>query len=155
MVGISGATPGFEGVNTFRGSVSNSVCGTFLLHRPAVSPDEAAVAGKWKGTYACAQGLSGLTLTIKPGKTVDTAMHTLTATFAFYPVAANPGAPSGSYSMKGYYFPGGISLEPSQWISQPSVYGTEAIVAVPPAAGGKKLKGLVVSCPGGIDLSKS
>jgi hypothetical protein len=131
-VGLSGDTPGFQGVNTFRGSISNSACGTFLLHRLAVAPDEAAAAGKWKGTYACAQGLSGLTLTIKPGKTVDTTMHTLTATFAFYPVAANPKVPSGSYSMNGYYFPGGIDLLPGQWISKPSFYGTYAVVALPP-----------------------
>jgi hypothetical protein len=155
MVGLSGATPGAKGVNTFRGSISNSACGTFLLHRPAAAPDEAAATGKWKGTYACAQGLSGLTLTIKPGKTVETTMHTLTATFAFYPIAANPGAPSSSYSMTGYYFPGGIDLQPGQWISQPSVYGMEAVVAVPPAPDGKKLKGVVVTCPGGIDLAKS
>jgi hypothetical protein len=155
MVGLSGATPGSKGVNTFRGSISNSACGTFLLHRPTVTPDEATATGKWKGTYACAQGLSGLTLTIKPGKTVDTTMHTLTATFAFYPIAANPGVPSGSYSMTGYYFPGGIDLQPGQWISQPSVYGMQAVVAVPPAAGGKKLKGVVVTCPGSIDLAKS
>jgi hypothetical protein len=155
MVGLSGDTPGFQGVNTFRGSISNSACGTFLLHRLAVAPDEAAAAGKWKGTYACAQGLSGLTLTIKPGKTVDTTMHTLTATFAFYPVAANPKVPSGSYSMTGYYFPGGIDLLPGQWISQPSFYGTYAVVALPPIAGGKKLKGVVVDCTGSIDLAKS
>jgi hypothetical protein len=155
MVGLSGVAPGFNGVNTFRGSVSVPGCATFLLHRLAVAPDEAAAAGKWKGTYACAQGLSGLTLTIKPGKTVDTTMHTLTATFAFYPVKGNPRAPSGSYSMKGYYFPGGIDLEPGRWISKPSVYGMDAIIAVPPAAGGKKLKGVVVTCTGSIDLTKS
>ena len=147
MVGLSGVTPGFKGVNTFRGSVSVPGCATFLLHRLAVAPDEAAAAGKWKGAYACAQGLSGLTLTIKPGKTVDTTMHTLTATFALYPVKGNPGAPSGSYSTKGYYFPGGIDLEPGQWISKPSVYGMDAIIAVPPAAGGKRLKGVTSPAP--------
>jgi hypothetical protein len=154
-VGLSGFTPGFKGVNTFRGSITVSGCASFLLHRPVVAPDEAAAAGKWKGTYACAQGVSGLTLTIKPGKTVDTTMHALTATFAFYPVKGNPGAPSGSYSMKGYYFPGGIDLQPGLWISKPSVYGMDAVVAVSPAAGGKKLKGVVVTCTGSIDLAKS
>jgi hypothetical protein len=154
-VGLSGVTPGFKGVNTFRGSVSGPGCTTFLLHRLAVAPDEPAAAGKWKGTYVCSQGLTGLILTIKPGKTVDITMHTLTATFAFHAVPANPGVPTGSYSMRGYYFPGGIDLEPSQWISQPPGYVMVAINAVPPAAGGKKLKGVVVTCPGSIDLAKS
>ena len=155
-VGLSGVTPGFNGVNTFRGSVLDALgCTTFLLHRLTVAPDEAATTGKWQGTYVCSQGLTGLTLTIKSGKTVDTTMHTLTATFAFHAVAANPGVPTGSYSMKGYYFPGGIDLAPNQWISNPGGYNMVGIVAVPPAAGGKKLKGVVVSCPGTIDLARS
>jgi hypothetical protein len=154
-VGLSGATPGAKGVNTFSGSVSVSGCKTFLLHRLAVAPDEAATVGKWKGTYDCSQGVTGLTLTIKAGKTVETTMHTLSATFDFYAVAANRGVPSGSFSMSGYYFPGGIDLQPGKWISQPADGQMEAITAVSPAAGAKKLKGVVVSCPGTIDLAKS
>jgi hypothetical protein len=154
-VGISGATPGSQGINTFRGSVSVSGCKTFLLHRLAVAPDEAATVGKWKGTYVCSQGATGLTLTIKAGKTVATTMHTLSATFDFYAVPANPRVPSGSYSMTGYYFPGGIDLQPTRWISQPAGYEMEAITAVPPVAGAKKLKGVVVACSGTIDLAKS
>jgi hypothetical protein len=154
-VGLSGATPGVKGVNTFRGSISDSGCTTFLLHRLSAAPAEAAAAGKWKGTYVCSQGSTGLTLTVRAGKTVDTTMHPLTATFDFYAVPGNPGVPSGSYSMTGYYFPGGIDLEPNQWISQPPGYTMVAINAVPPPAGGKTLKGAVPACNSCFALKKS
>ena len=41
---------------------------------------KAALLGTWKGTYACNQGMNGLTLTI------DGQPEKLTAVFDFYPV---------------------------------------------------------------------
>jgi hypothetical protein len=154
-VALSAPTPGAKGVNTLRGTVTGPSCTSFVLHRPVAAADEAAATGKWKGTYVCSQGLTGLTLTIKAGKTVATTMRGLTAVFAFHAVAGNPGVPTGSYSLTGYYFPGGIDLMPNQWISQPSGYSMVGVVAVPPLAVGGKLKGVVVSCPGSISLTKS
>jgi hypothetical protein len=147
-VAITGHVPA---ISAFHGAVTG--CSGFTLTRLAARPDEAAVAGKWKGTYVCAQGLTGLTLTIKTGKVVDT-MHTLTARFDFYAVASNPGVPTGSFSMAGYYFPGGIDLQPHQWIQQPAGYEMVAIDAVPPAKTSKKLVGAVVGCSS-IDLTRS
>jgi hypothetical protein len=82
---------------------------------PAVPlPD---VAGTWTGTYTCRQGVTGLRLVIgspRPGS--------LTATFSFYPVAANPGVAAGSFVMTGTQSGSAISLQPRHWINHPAGY---------------------------------
>ena len=75
----------------------------------------------WKGEYfGCGQGTTGLRLVIKRN---GTSGNKLKATFNFYAVASNPGVPSGSYAMRGYWFPGGVELTGTRWINQPSGYG--------------------------------
>ena len=75
------------------GTVVGDGCSTFSLDR--VSTDMWYV-GAWKGAYGCAQGVTGLTLTIEPE--VD---GVVSATYEFYAVPENPGVPNGSFRMNG------------------------------------------------------
>ncbi|GAA3242618.1 hypothetical protein [Actinocorallia longicatena] len=76
------------------------------------------IAGAWRGTYTCPQGDTGLRLTI----VAVNATGDLTATFAFFPVASNPGVPSGSFAMRGTLRDGTLNLIGDHWISRPSNY---------------------------------
>jgi len=76
-----------------------------------------AFSGKWKGTYICGQGTTGLTLD------VSATLTSLSAIFNFYPVAENSSAKSGSYSLVGQFnLDGTFELKPSKWIERPSGY---------------------------------
>ena len=80
------------------------------------------LAGRWQGTYYCAQGLTGVTLTIRGDD------QNAEALFHFYPVPANPNVPVGCYTMLGHVdtASGAINLESdeSHWILRPSGYVT-------------------------------
>jgi outer membrane protein OmpA-like peptidoglycan-associated protein len=59
---------------------------------------EGTLIGTWVGSYTCAQGLTGITLTI------SNATPTLvTAGFHFHEDHRNPGVPTGCFQMKGSY----------------------------------------------------
>jgi pimeloyl-ACP methyl ester carboxylesterase len=103
-----------------------------------ISPS--ALTGTWEGTYVCAQGETGLRLVIHAA-----AGGTLTATFNFFPVASNPGVPSGSYTMTGTYSATGVQLTQNQWINQPDGYEMVDISADPPSQGGV-LHGSITTC---------
>jgi hypothetical protein len=79
------------------------------------------VTGYWRGTYDCAQGLTGINLTIRQGFGV-----TIEAVFHFYAVAQNPGVPTGCFRMLGQYDPATRSFvlesDERQWIVQPPNY---------------------------------
>ncbi|MBM3620059.1 MAG: hypothetical protein FJX20_05155 [Alphaproteobacteria bacterium] len=87
---------------------------------PASAQDR--LAGRWQGTYYCAQGLTGVTLTIRGDD------QRAEALFHFYPVQENPGVPVGCYTMLGHVdtASGTINLESdeSHWILQPRGYVT-------------------------------
>jgi hypothetical protein len=86
-----------------------------------VRPGLARLLGVWHGTYICAQGLTGLTLTIS-----GSAADTVEAEFQFYAVVQNPGVPSGRFRMSGV-FDGAASvlvLEPREWLERPPGYLT-------------------------------
>lgn len=75
------------------------------------------MAGQWTGTYACAQGVTGLSLRIAgngPGA--------LTATFEFFPVPQNPAVPQGSFTMTGSAEGSRITLDGQQWVNRPTGY---------------------------------
>ena len=100
--------------------------------------------GTWRGSYfGCGQGTTGLRLVIKRNGAIGSK---LSATFNFYALASNPGVPSGSYAMKGYWFPGGIALDGTRWIKQPSGYGFVNLVGRPPVKGARTFKGVVPGC---------
>lgn len=130
-----------QGVSGFKGTVTGTGCTTFSVHRTAGPPGASAAAGTWTGTYICAQGLTGLRLTVKPG-----AGDALRATFAFSAVPSNPSVPSGSYTMTGFIDPAGIFLDGSRWITQPSGYEMVNVVTNLPASHGTDLSGSVPGC---------
>ncbi|HWE19431.1 MAG TPA: hypothetical protein VG758_19965 [Hyphomicrobiaceae bacterium] len=86
-----------------------------------VRPGLSRLLGVWHGTYICAQGLTGLTLTIS-----GSAAEAVEAEFQFYAVAQNSGVPSGRFRMSGV-FDGAASvlvLEPREWLERPPGYLT-------------------------------
>jgi hypothetical protein len=89
----------------------------------ALSPASAQnrLAGRWQGTYYCAQGLTGVTLTIR-----GTDAHA-EALFHFYPVPQNPRVPIGCYTMRGHVDSSEmvhLDSDESDWILKPAGYVT-------------------------------
>ena len=79
--------------------------------------DATALTGKWRGTYTCAQGLTGLTLSI-----TGDASGTAEAIFMFYAVPQNPDVPNGSFQMRGVYGSNRslvFTADESDWIENP------------------------------------
>lgn len=81
------------------------------------------LAGRWQGTYYCAQGLTGVTLTIRgDDKNAEALFH-------FYPVPQNPTVPTGCYTMMGYVDPATDTVhldsdDKTDWILRPTGYVT-------------------------------
>jgi len=101
-----------------------------------VSP---AVAGVWKGTYICNQGLIGLRLTI-----TDSGGEALRAEFQYLPVASNPGIEGGQYMMTGSYSPAkGMVLVPDYWTVKPIGVGAEMVGLSGPSPSGNSMHGTV------------
>ncbi|MFF2087454.1 hypothetical protein ACFVVM_27080 [Nocardia sp. NPDC058176] len=70
-------------------------------------------AGTWVGSYQCAQGATGLTLTVQPQ---------VMAEFEFYPLPENPAVPSGRFTMRWQVESGRIVFRQSSWIDRPGSY---------------------------------
>jgi len=72
--------------------------------------------GQWSGEYTCSQGLTGMTVELRPqrGDEVD-------ATVTFYAHPRNPGVESGCYGAQGTIdrATGRLVLRPTRWIYQP------------------------------------
>jgi hypothetical protein len=77
------------------------------------------VSGAWTGTYRCAQGVTGLELSLRqdPGGDVDGLFH-------FFAAPANPGVPEGCYDLHGHLdaASGRITLRAGQWLLRPNGY---------------------------------
>lgn len=79
------------------------------------------LTGYWRGTYDCAQGLTGINLTIRQGfgSAVDAVFH-------FYAVPQNPGVPTGCFKMRGRLDPYtrefSLTSDNGQWIVRPPDY---------------------------------
>lgn len=104
------------------------------------SPARRDVAGRWKGTYTCAQGLTGFDLDIS-----DEGGGAVSAVFSFGPVESNPGVPNGSYSMSGRLDPRSLTLTPEAWIEKPSGYVMVGLAAELPGDDPDVLSGTVTS----------
>jgi hypothetical protein len=91
----------------------------------AGQPEVVALSGAWRGSYTCAQGVTGLTLTIEAGP------HGVTALFDFYAVPENPTVPAGRFKMAGFYDSNArtLTLHPREWLRQPPGYLTVGIRA--------------------------
>jgi hypothetical protein len=114
MVGLQADVGDRSDTEALEGTVVGDGCSTFSLDR--VSTDMWYV-GAWKGAYGCAQGVTGLTLTI-----AAEGEGQVSATYEFYAAPENPGVPSGSFRMTGTYDAGKIVLHGSEWIEQPPGY---------------------------------
>lgn len=72
--------------------------------------------GEYSGAYTCSQGLTGMTVSLRPaaGDMVD-------ATVTFYAHPDNPGVDSGCYAARGRLDPqtGALTLTPGAWIFRP------------------------------------
>lgn len=77
------------------------------------------VLGEWVGTYICAQGLTGLTLTI-----AEATPTSAKAMFHFYADPRNPRVPTGCFTMDGSYDPGSgrVLLRGRDWLMRPGGY---------------------------------
>jgi outer membrane protein OmpA-like peptidoglycan-associated protein len=88
----------------------------------AMEPSSAAprtVLGQWVGIYTCAQGLTGLTLTI-----AEATPTSARALFHFYADPRNPRVPTGCFMMDGKYDPasGQLRLDGGDWLLRPGGY---------------------------------
>lgn len=135
-VGLVGALSGGK----FSGTVTG--CSTFSVQKQTDHPARSVVTGTWKGSYlGCLQGPTALTLIVKPAGQTG---NQLAAKFEFHALRSNPGVPSGSYTMKGYLFPGVVVLYGSKWIKEPGGYVMEDLAGPLPKAG--KFSGAVSFC---------
>ncbi len=76
----------------------------------------AAFEGTWTGHYTCAQGLTGLTLTVTKANPPG-----LIARFCFCAIPANPELPTGEGELGAPFAPGQTVADftPLRWIMQP------------------------------------
>lgn len=83
------------------------------------SPQSRSVLGPWVGTYVCAQGLTGLTLSITEATPTQAR-----ALFHFYADPRNPRVPTGCFTMTGNYEPstGRLQLKGGDWLLRPAGY---------------------------------
>jgi len=83
-----------------------------------VGAQDAGIAGVWRGTYTCAQGVTGLVLRITGSG------EAVTARFEFFPDPSNPGVASGAYTMTGRYDTKSraLALRQERWVDQPQGY---------------------------------
>lgn len=96
-----------------------AACALGLAALPAAAEDQRTVLGEWTGTYVCAQGLTGLTLTI-----ADATPTSARALFHFYADPRNPRVPTGCFTMSGAYDPetGRLQLKGEDWLRRPGGY---------------------------------
>lgn len=94
---------------------------TAILAAPVRAQDTStALTGNWQGTYTCAQGKTGLTLTIdrQDGSTFS-------GVFQFYPVRENITVPEGCFTVSGRLRSGGaLDIIGAKWIKRPDGYIT-------------------------------
>jgi len=75
--------------------------------------------GKWRGSYTCLQGRTGLLLTIE-----EAVGAVFTGEFAFFPLPENPKVPKGRFAIAGTFnaTSGRVAAKGVRWIEQPSNY---------------------------------
>jgi hypothetical protein len=83
----------------------------------AFAQAQGSLSGAWSGDYTCTQGLTGMTLYLRPG-----AGQTVGATAVFFAHPDNPNVPSGCYEMRGAFdrANGRLTLDPVRWVLRPA-----------------------------------
>jgi hypothetical protein len=99
-----------------------------------------SVQGVWVGQYGCAQGMTGLTLTVGTARNAR-----MRALFHFYADPSEPSVPEGCFEMDGTYdsLSGHVELRAGNWILRPPGYVTVNLSGVVDASG-ESLSGTVI-----------
>lgn len=108
--------PGKAGLRVLMAALT---CGMAITATAQSSPPPRSVLGPWVGTYVCAQGLTGLTLSI-----TEATPTRASALFHFYADPRNPRVPTGCFTMTGAYDPasGHLKLKGNDWLLKPGGY---------------------------------
>ena len=95
------------------------IAGAASSDRKAAGAAVSTVGGTWIGRYRCAQGWTGLELTI-----AELGEDRIEAEFSFFPLPENPRVPSGRFLMSGSFDAraGRLNLSPGQWLERPPGY---------------------------------
>lgn len=101
--------------------IARSTASAFVL-MAMLTPVRAgeALIGNWQGTYVCAQGKTGLTLTVDRQDG-----HMFSGVFQFYPLRENITVPEGCFTVSGRIrSDGAIDITGARWIKRPAGYIT-------------------------------
>lgn len=91
-----------------------------IAEEPDVVEPGESITGTWFGTYACAQGLTGLVLTLE-----EQSDRQVTAVFEFHAIPENPRLPTGRFTMRGAVDPSRrLRLRAGRWLAQPENWVT-------------------------------
>jgi hypothetical protein len=85
-------------------------------------PASGAASATYSGEYTCTQGLTGMTLQLRPVGGNRSGPRQVEALIVYYEHPANPGVPSGCFLSRGTFDPrtGEVSLDPDRWVYRPS-----------------------------------
>ncbi len=85
-------------------------------------PASGASSATYSGEYTCTQGLTGMTLQLRPVGARTGAPQQVEALIVYYEHPANPGVASGCFLSRGTFDPrtGDVSLDPDRWVYRPS-----------------------------------
>jgi hypothetical protein len=85
-------------------------------------PASGAASATYSGEYTCTQGLTGMTLQLRPVGPSRNGPQAVEALVIYYEHPANPGVASGCFLSRGTFDhrTGEVSLDPDRWIYQPS-----------------------------------
>jgi hypothetical protein len=85
----------------------------------AAAESATTLVGKWRGSYSCLQGHTGLLLTIG-----DAVGAKFSGEFAFFPLDDNPKVPKGRFAVAGAFNStlSSVEVKGVRWIEQPSGY---------------------------------
>jgi len=102
-------------------SITPLVIALMAMALPARAQETSSdLTGNWQGTYTCAQGKTGLTLTIdrQDGSAFS-------GVFQFYPLRENITVPEGCFTVLGRIrSSGALDITGSKWIKRPNGYIT-------------------------------
>lgn len=84
------------------------------------SPEFREIAGEWVGSYTCAQGDTGLTLTVE---------NTGRTEFEFYSIRTNVTPESGRFEMQASVVGDRVEFDRVRWLEQPAGYLMVDLVA--------------------------
>lgn len=122
-------------------SVAMLVLGGCVQNQPLIvnKVDASSLDGVWSGEYTCAQGITGLKLTLD-----GTPDGQVSGTFEFHPVARNPKLPTGSFTVRGTLDSAGrLKLNPDRWVKQVAGWN---MVSLDGRLQGRQFEGVVPQC---------